>query len=40
MLTMKCFSIPEAATGGVLQKKVFLKIMQISQKNTCVGVSF
>ena len=28
----------EAATGGVLYKKVFLKIYQISQKNTCVGV--
>ena len=29
----------EAATGGVLQEKVFLKISQISQVN-CVGVSF
>ena len=26
----------EAATGGVLLKKVFLKISQISQENTCV----
>ena len=26
--------------GGALQKKVFLKISQISQENTCVGVSF
>ena len=26
----------EAATGGVLLKKVFLKISQISQKNACV----
>ena len=31
---------PEAATGGVLLKKVFLKISQISQRITCVGVSF
>ena len=30
----------ESATGGFLQEKVFLKISQISQKNTCVGVSF
>ena len=30
----------EAATGGVLQKKVSLKIWQISQENTCVRVSF
>ena len=29
----------EAATGGVLWKEVFLKISQISQENTCVGVS-
>ena len=27
----------EAATRGVLLKKVFIKISQISQKNTCVG---
>ena len=26
--------------GGVLQKKAFLKILQNSQENTCVGVSF
>ena len=26
----------EAATGGVLEKKVFFKISQISQENTCV----
>ena len=31
---------PELAIGGVLQKKVFLKISQISQENTYVGVSF
>ena len=30
----------EAATGGVLQKKLFLKILQSLQENTCVGVSF
>ena len=29
----------EAATEGILQK-VFLKISQIPQENTCVGVSF
>ena len=28
----------EAVIGGVLQKNVFLKISQTSQKNTCVGV--
>ena len=28
----------EAATGGVLSKNVFLKVLQISQENTCVGV--
>ena len=32
--------ITKAATGGVLWKKVFLKILQISQENTCVGMSF
>ena len=30
----------EATTGGVLWKKVFLKISQNSQENTCVEVSF
>ena len=30
----------ETAIGGVLWKKVFLKISQNSQGNTCVGVSF
>ena len=34
---VKCI---QAATGGVLLKKVFLKISQISQENTCVGISF
>ena len=31
---------PEAATGGVLYKKVLLKISQILQENLGVGVSF
>ena len=30
----------EAATEGVLWKKVFLKISQNSQENTCARVSF
>ena len=30
----------EAATGGVLWKKVFLKISKTSKENTVVGVSF
>ena len=30
----------EAATGGVLLKRTFLKISQISQGITCVGVPF
>ena len=30
----------EAATGGVLLKKLFLKISQNSQENTCARVSF
>ena len=30
----------EAATGGALQKKVFVKKSQNSQKNTFVGVPF
>ena len=30
---------PEAATGRVLWKKMFLKILQNSQENSCVGVS-
>ena len=34
------FPFPEAATGGVLQKKVFLKILQFSQESNCVGVFF
>ena len=31
---------PEAATRGVLQKKLFLKISQYSQENNCIGISF
>ena len=31
---------PKAATGGVLWKKLFLKILQYSKESTCVGVSF
>ena len=31
---------PEAATRGVLWKKVLLEISQNSQENTCAGVSF
>ena len=30
----------EAATGGVMLKKMFLKFLQNSQENSCVGVSF
>ena len=30
----------EAATGGVLQKNLFLQILQYSLENTCFGVSF
>ena len=32
--------LSEEATEGVLWKKVFLKMLQISQGNFCVGVSF
>ena len=32
--------ITEAATGGVLYKKVFLEISQNSQENTCARDSF
>ena len=32
--------VPEAATWGVLCKKVFLEISQNSRKNTCIRVSF
>ena len=30
----------EAATKGVLSEKVFIEILQSSQENTCVRVSF
>ena len=30
----------EAATGGVIIKKLFSKISQYSQENTCVGVVY
>ena len=30
----------EATTGGVLYKKLFLKILQYSQEKNCAGVSF
>ena len=30
----------EAATGGVLSKKVLLQILQNSQENTCARASF
>ena len=30
----------EAATGGVLLKKLFLKMLQNSQENPCARVSF
>ena len=30
----------KAATGRVMWKKLFLKILQIIQENTCVGDSF
>ena len=42
---MKGFHLPqrqitEAVTGGALKEKVFLAILQNSQKNTCARVSF
>ena len=33
-------SSSEAASGSVVQKKVFLKILQNSRENTCVRDSF
>ena len=35
---MRNISGAEAATGVVLQKKVFLEISQYSQENTCARV--
>ena len=37
---MRSFQGLEAATGVVLWKKMFLKILQNSQENTCVRVRF
>ena len=34
------FSFSEAATGGVPRKKVFLKVLQNSQENTCASGNF
>ena len=39
-LCLSGFSYTEAATGGVLYKKLFLEISQNSQENTCARVSF
>ena len=38
-MKLSCIS-REAATRGVLWKKLFIKISQYSQENNCVGVSF
>ena len=32
--------LTQAATGGVLLKKLFLNVSKYSQENTCVRVSF
>ena len=32
--------LTKAFTGGVLKKKLFVKILQYSQKSTCVEVAF
>ena len=40
MVLFSIFEFTEAATGAVLQKKMFTKVSQISQKNTCFGVPF
>ena len=39
-INLDCFTYSEAATGDVLSKKMFLKISQNSQENTCARVSF
>ena len=38
----RCYHLKnsEAATRGVLRKKVFLEILQTSQENTCARASF
>ena len=38
--TATWFLSVEKATGGVLEKKLFLKISQNSKENTCAKVSF
>ena len=40
ILFLQLFHTSEAATEGVLLKKIFLKISQNSLKKTCAGVSF
>ena len=40
MLILHIVRFSEAAAGGILQKKMFLKILQYSQENTCARVSF
>ena len=40
LLMKNLFLYAEAATGGLLQKKVFLKISNDSHENTCARVSF
>ena len=39
-LVLSQLLITEAATGGVLQKKIFLETSQNSQEKTCATVSF
>ena len=40
MFIFKLILYPEAASRGVLRKKVFLEISQNSQENTCATVFF
>ena len=40
MLQFQLRSVKEAATGGVPFKKLFLKILQKGQENTCARVLF
>ena len=40
LITLFLFVYPEAATRGVLCKKVFQGILENSQENTCARVSF
>ena len=30
------YGTPEVATGGVLYKKLFIEVLQVSQENTCI----